>query len=111
MKRPLLLREENSCVKHLSQLKSWSWVIAFVSISMVSFLHASKKKNEISEELHARINELSKVKRKIISENAELHQQLNSQSDPLWIEMTLMKGLGLVPEGQKKIHLEDPKKD
>lgn len=32
----------------------------------------------------------------------DLLMQINSQSDPAWVELTLMKGLGLVPEGQKK---------
>lgn len=34
----------------------------------------------------------------------DLLLQINSQSDPAWVELTLMKGLGLVPEGHRKIY-------
>lgn len=33
-----------------------------------------------------------------------LTRQINSQSDPAWIEMVMKKELGLVPEGQVKIY-------
>ncbi len=32
-----------------------------------------------------------------------LEQQINSQSDLAWLELTLMKGLGLVPENDQKV--------
>lgn len=35
--------------------------------------------------------------------------QINSQSDPEWIELTLMQGLGLVPEGQTKAYFSNTK--
>lgn len=34
---------------------------------------------------------------------ALLIQQINSQSDPAWIELVLKRELGLIPEGQKKV--------
>ena len=34
----------------------------------------------------------------------ELKLQVTSQSDPAWIELVLIKSLGLVPEGYKKIY-------
>lgn len=36
----------------------------------------------------------------------DLLLQINSQSDPAWVELILMKGLGLVPEGQTKAVFE-----
>jgi hypothetical protein len=35
--------------------------------------------------------------------------QINSQSDPEWIELVLMQGLGLVPEGQTKAYFSNTK--
>lgn len=44
-------------------------------------------------------------KRKVAAQKArgELEKIIASQNDPEWIEQTLMKVLGLVPEGYKKI--------
>ncbi|MBS0654844.1 MAG: hypothetical protein JSR46_03620 [Verrucomicrobia bacterium] len=36
---------------------------------------------------------------------AELKLQVTSQSDPAWIELVLIKNIGLVPEGYKKIYV------
>ena len=36
----------------------------------------------------------------------DLLLQINSQSDPAWVELVLMKVLGLVPEGKKKVYFE-----
>lgn len=32
--------------------------------------------------------------------------EINSQSDPAWVELMLMKNLGLVPEGQIKVFFD-----
>lgn len=83
---------------------SWGWVVGFVCLCLCLHAHASKRKAEVSEELLGKIRQLSELKEKALLEKSELELQINSQSDPLWVEMTLMKGLGLVPEGKKKIH-------
>lgn len=36
--------------------------------------------------------------------NKQLIAQSRSQSDPQWIELVLIRELGLVPEGHKKVH-------
>jgi len=36
-------------------------------------------------------------------QNNNLNDRLNSQSDPVWVELTLMKVLGLVPEKHVKV--------
>lgn len=59
---------------------------------------------EIYQELSIRYHNLGELKKKASAEQEELMQQINSQSDPLWVQLILMKVLGLVPEGQKKIH-------
>lgn len=38
----------------------------------------------------------------------KLMQQINSQSDPEWLELVLMKGLGVTPEGQIKVLFTEP---
>lgn len=85
-------------------LASWGWVVGFVGLCLGSYAHASKRKGEATFELMEKIQELKGQRQKVLLEKSELELQINSQSDPLWVEMTLMKGLGLVPEGKKKIH-------
>lgn len=85
---------------------NWGWVIGFMCLCLGSYAHASKRKAEISLELQEKISQLSLTKEKALLEKNELELQINSQSDPLWVELTLMKGLGLVPEGKKKIHFQ-----
>ena len=57
---------------------------------------------------------LAKVKTELEiarDKNEDLNLQIQSQSDHEWIELVLMKGLGLVPEGQSKVYFqEDPQR-
>lgn len=56
---------------------------------------------------YAKLNEqwnlLQKEKDRLLLEQNDLRLQVNSQSDPAWVELTLMRKLGLVPEGQTKV--------
>ncbi|MFN4174943.1 MAG: hypothetical protein ACK4HV_07575, partial [Parachlamydiaceae bacterium] len=40
-------------------------------------------------------------------EQARLSEMIMSESDPQWIELTLMRVLGVIPEGTKKIYFND----
>jgi hypothetical protein len=61
-----------------------------------------KKKAQL-QELSFRCTEMEKVKLIAAQERAELELCLNSQTDPAWVEIMLMKDLGVVPEGWTKI--------
>jgi len=41
-----------------------------------------------------------------MEKNEDYHLRLASQSDPAWIEMILMRDLGVVPEGFLKVHFK-----
>lgn len=96
-------REERESFNLSYLATSWSPVVLFVSICLVAYVHAHKKKAECFEELKTRYETLSSAKQEALSIRGDLQLQIESQSDPLWIEQTLMRGLGLVPDGQKKI--------
>lgn len=53
--------------------------------------------------LKTKLTELQRA----LDDEAEVHralaQQLKSQSDPAWIEMVLIRELGLLPEGQRLV--------
>ncbi len=83
--------------------QSW-WVVLFISICSIVYSHASHKKNEVLTSLDERLNTLTTEKDILLQEKEDLLLQVNSQSDPAWIQLTLMKGLGLVPEGQLKVY-------
>ena len=83
------------------------WVVLFVTLCVVSFTHSWKKKRSLYDSLYDRYLELLAVKEAALREQQELTMQINSQSDPAWVELVLMRCLGLVPEGQKKILFRD----
>ena len=83
--------------------QSW-WVVLFVSICGIVYTHASHKKNEVIASLDGHLGQLQEEKGTLLQEKEDLLIQINSQSDPAWIQLTLMKGLGLVPEGQLKVY-------
>ena len=91
----------------LRRVVSWSPVLVFVFVCFFSYSHAHKKKTVVFEELKNRFEELTIQKKEAQRIQDDLHLQIESQSDPLWIEQTLMRGLGLVPNGQKKIIFRD----
>lgn len=97
--------EETSFMhKFLTFFTSWGWVVAFVFTCLFSYSYAAKKKMEVYTTLSDRYQTLGQLKKTAWEDREDLMQQINSQSDPLWVQLILMKVLGLVPEGQIKIH-------
>ncbi len=86
--------------------KNW-WVVIFVSVCGLVYFNCVSKKNEVLATLDARLETLNAEKSTLLQEKEDLLLQVNSQSDPAWIQLTLMKGLGLVPEGQKKVYFHN----
>lgn len=85
--------------------RSW-WVLLFVALSLVAHLQAMKSKHRTLSELQAKCLQFEQQKASAEQEREQLLLQLNSQKDPEWIRMTLMKRLGLVPEGQVKVYFK-----
>ena len=79
------------------------WVILFMLGCYLSYENGLQKKDRDLAKLELQYTELIKKKKYLISQQEDLNRQINSQSDPDWVELVLMKGLGLVPEGQKKV--------
>ena len=88
-------------------LKKWWWVGLFCCLCGGVYLHAIQDKRAQIEELSFRLQEIEKEK--VLSEMTrdELRLQIASQEDPAWIEMVLMRDLGLVPEGWLKVHFKN----
>lgn len=85
--------------------RSW-WVYLFCLVCFFGYTHfVSKRKHEI-QTLQARFASLQKQIHTSSQIKEELYQQICSQTDPAWIELVLMKQLGVVPEGYLKIHFK-----
>lgn len=51
--------------------------------------------------------EKEREKEMILLEKEQLQMKIASQIDPAWIEMILMRDLGMVPEGYLKVHFKN----
>lgn len=65
-----------------------------------------RKRNREYAKLQSTFEELEIKKKDAIATRDHLVLQINSQSDPAWVELTLMRGLGLVPEGATKVYFK-----
>lgn len=63
-----------------------------------------QKKAGDLQALDAQIDVISRDTRAQLALREDLTDQVESQNDPAWVEMTLMRVLGLVPEGQSKVY-------
>ena len=84
-------------------IQSW-WMIALILSGSVLYERAIQKRELQFIQLQEQLVSLQKEKKKVLYKQYNLSQQINSQSDPAWIELSLMKGLGVVPEDQQKVY-------
>lgn len=90
--------------KWIASAKQWALPFCFVTGAFV-FLEISLKQLENEGEILEKQWFNLKMELKSLEIQKEyLTRQINSQSDPAWIEMVMKKELGLVPEGQVKIY-------
>ena len=83
-------------------IRSW-WAIVFTTLTVAFYFQAAHSRSAIFSDLSARLQEMEKEKLLASQEQEELSLQLQSETDPAWIEMVLMKELGVVPEGWTKV--------
>ena len=83
-------------------LEYW-WVVLFVVGSYVLFTQSLIHKQVEIQKLQQRKTELLAKIEHANLERKNLQQQVNSQEDPHWIELTLKRCLGVVPDNQVKI--------
>ncbi len=102
---PHVPKRYNGIVKE-GLLQHYWWVIVFIAICFGIYAHASHKKRQAILALESYLHQLNYEKQHLLQDREELLLNINSQSDPAWIELTLMKGLGLVPEGKIKVYFD-----
>lgn len=80
------------------------WVVLVIMGTYFSYAYAAEKKRVAFRNLEGIYTEIQIAKMQALREKEELELRIKSQSDPEWIEMVLMNRLGVVPEGQVKVH-------
>lgn len=83
--------------------KSW-WVILFCLLCYMSLERGQISVRASKSLLSERLQDLKKEKEHASEMQKKLKLQISSQQDPAWIELILMKNLGLVPDGQTKVY-------
>lgn len=84
---------------------SW-WTILFILFVAIFYEREATHLYSSKQELIQKLHELESEKNSALLLQEELQLRTNSQNDPEWIELVLMKNLGLVPEGQQKIYIK-----
>lgn len=86
--------------------RSW-WMFLFLALCYLLYSHGIQKKQYVLDELRLRFKQMEQEKMLAMEVQGDLLLQIQSQSDPAWIQMVLMKGLGVVPEGQRKVYFQN----
>jgi len=90
-------------------LKSW-WALLFVFLCSILYTKAFSYKIEEQKKLQEKRTTIEKEIEQTIVQQKDLHLQIISQEDPAFIELTLIRCLGLVPQGYTKIHfIQEPR--
>jgi len=86
--------------------KRWLWVVIFcLGVAFVYSQSMKKKRSSLVECAHL-LTEIEKTRAELSKEKEQLHLKIASQADPAWIEMILMRDLGVVPEGYLKVYFK-----
>lgn len=90
----------------IEKIKSSWWAALFIFASCGFYSLASHKRQTALIALKSQVETLKTEKLQAKKTHEDLKLRFQSQSDPEWIQMLLMKTLGMVPEGQIKIVFE-----
>lgn len=82
------------------------WVCLFCVMTGLVYFHCLKGKKSAVLNLHARLVEMENEKLFALQKKEDLQLRIASQNDLGWIEMILMRDLGVVPEGFLKVHFK-----
>lgn len=99
-------KQKKNKSKLLKECKASWWVGVFVLFTYMLAVKTSHDKEEKIAQMAEQLRTLSKDKTLALVNRDRLLCEIESQKDPLWIEMILMKKLGVIPEGQIKVRFK-----
>jgi hypothetical protein len=82
----------------------WMGVVLFVTFGL--YFQGMSRKGAIEARMLSDAGRLSTEITRVKQERRQLECELASVSDPEWIELVLMRKLGVVPEGQTKVYFK-----
>ncbi|PIS03027.1 MAG: hypothetical protein COT85_03080 [Chlamydiae bacterium CG10_big_fil_rev_8_21_14_0_10_42_34] len=85
--------------------RSW-WVVSFCLTCCLVYFHFMSEKKAAVAHMTLKLEEMQQEKWRAIQKKEDLELRIASQNDPAWIEMILMRDLGVVPEGFLKVHFK-----
>lgn len=88
-------------------LRSW-WVYLFVILNIVGFSFGFKQLDAKQIELSQSLMKLESIKTSEENKQEELFFKIQSLEDPKSVELILKQELGLISEGQTKVHFINP---
>ena len=100
-------RVKGSFFSFEKKLLRHSWLLAFMIVCYIGYERGVKRLSSDFEMLNQRLTELESQKKEALDLQKSYLLQINSQHDPAWLELTLMRVLGLVPEGQTKVYFSE----
>lgn len=84
-------------------IRSW-WVIGVMLICAIVYERSLQDREVEYQKLRSRLLQLEDSKKSALAKQKDLKLRINSQGDLAWLELTLIKGLGLTPEDQRKVY-------
>ncbi|MBS0634122.1 MAG: hypothetical protein JSR37_01500 [Verrucomicrobia bacterium] len=88
-------------------VRNWWWVLTFAIVSFGLYEQAAMK---LEREISSLDKEIASLETRIVDAShtqSYLKLQQESFNDPAWVELTLMRCLGMVPEGYTKIYYKE----
>jgi len=85
----------------------WWWVLFFVVLALAWYEHGNEEYAKAYHRLNDQLLFLQREKETALDLQTALQQQLHSYNDSAWMEMVLMRKLGVVSEKQTKVYFRD----
>ncbi len=90
-------------IYHTLFYHAW-WVFVFLFACLIFYERSLQERELLYQKLTEQLAMLQADKQKALFTQQNLRMQIDSQNDPVWLELTLLRVLGLVPEDQQKIY-------
>lgn len=89
-----------------SWLRAWWWTALFCGSVALLYGQAMARRSALLQDVTLRLNEIEREMVLALEEKETLALSLASQSDPAWMELVLLRQMGVVPEGFLKVHFK-----
>ena len=89
----------------------WWWVILLAIFCFGLYEQGARILEKEMNQLQEEIDQINRSIDEALLLKEDLKLQINSQSDPAWIEQVLIRCLGLVPENATKVYFSQSEEE